>query len=134
MQVNKTKFERNSSLQYYHMTFIGKTKQIQAKEIYSCPQRSLRSRRLNRPLQRYVLFFQYRSCDNTLENCSTQISSYSLAYLRIIYEKTKGQVPLGPLQGKQNIQAKAFINSNLATTAIKNITKTFKQGPLFILY
>ena len=26
MQVNKTKFERNCSLEYYHMTFIGKTK------------------------------------------------------------------------------------------------------------
>ena len=27
MDVNKTKFERNSSLEYYHMTRIGKTKQ-----------------------------------------------------------------------------------------------------------
>ena len=26
MDVNKTKFERNSSLDYYHMTYIGKTK------------------------------------------------------------------------------------------------------------
>ena len=26
-------------------------------------------------------------------------------HVRIIYEKTKGQVPLGPLLGKQNIQA-----------------------------
>ena len=26
MHVNKTKFERNSSLKYYHMTCIGKTK------------------------------------------------------------------------------------------------------------
>ena len=53
----------------------------------------------------YVLFSQYRSRANTLENCFFQISSYSPAYLRIIYEKTKGQVPLGPLLGKQNIQA-----------------------------
>ena len=43
------------------------------------------------------------SCDNTLykmnilENCFFQISSYSHAYVGIIYEKTKGQVPLGPL-------------------------------------
>ena len=26
MRLNKTKFERNSSLEYYHMTCIGKTK------------------------------------------------------------------------------------------------------------
>ena len=54
----------------------------------------------------YVLFSQYRSCDNTLGNCFFQISFYSLAYVRIIYEKTNGQVPLGPLLGKQNKQAK----------------------------
>ena len=54
----------------------------------------------------YVEFSQYRSCDNTLGNCFFQISSYSRAYVREIYEKTKGQVPLGPLLGKQNIQAK----------------------------
>ena len=54
----------------------------------------------------YVLFSQYRSRDNTLENRFFQISSYSCAYLHIIYEKTMGQVPLGPLLGKQNIQAK----------------------------
>ena len=54
----------------------------------------------------YVLFYQYRSCDNTLENCFFQISFYSRAYVRIIYEKTKCHVPLGPLLGKQYIQAK----------------------------
>ena len=48
----------------------------------------------------YVLFSQYMSCDNTLENCFFQISSYSRAYLRVIYEKTMGQVLLGPLLGK----------------------------------
>ena len=48
----------------------------------------------------YVLFSQYRSCDNTLENCFSQISSYSRAYLRVIYEKTNGQVLPGPLLGK----------------------------------
>ena len=41
-----------------------------------------------------------------LGNSFFQISSYSCAYLRIIYEETMGQVPLGPLLGKQNIQAK----------------------------
>ena len=40
------------------------------------------------------------------ENCFFQISSYSRAYLRIIYEKTTSQVPLGPLVGKKNILAK----------------------------
>ena len=54
----------------------------------------------------YVLFLQYRSCDNTLEDCFFQISSYSHTYGRITYEKTKGEVPLGPLLGKQNIQVK----------------------------
>ena len=49
----------------------------------------------------YVFFSQYMSCDNTLENCFIQILSYSPAYLRIIYEKTKSQVPLGPLLEKQ---------------------------------
>ena len=44
----------------------------------------------------YVLFSQCRSCDNTLENCFFQTSSYQRAYLRITYEKTKSQVPLGP--------------------------------------
>ena len=33
MLMNKTKFERNSSLGYYHMACIGKTN-IQAKEVY----------------------------------------------------------------------------------------------------
>ena len=53
-----------------------------------------------------VLFSQHSSCDNTLENCFFQLSFYSRSFVRIIYEKTKGQVPLGPLLGKQNIQAK----------------------------
>ena len=48
----------------------------------------------------YVLFSQYMSCDNTLENCFFQISSYSRAYLRVIYEETMGQVRLGPLLEK----------------------------------
>ena len=48
----------------------------------------------------YVLFSQYRSCDNTLGNRFFQISSYSCTFLRIIYETTMGQVPLGPALGK----------------------------------
>ena len=55
----------------------------------------------------YVLFSQYRSCDNTVEKIFFQISPYSRAYLRIIYDKTKGQgPPLGPLLRKQNVQVK----------------------------
>ena len=33
IQVNKTKFERNSSLEYYHMAYIAKLN-IRAKEVY----------------------------------------------------------------------------------------------------
>ena len=40
----------------------------------------------------YILFSQKRSCDNTPKNCFFQISSYSRSFVRIIYEKTKGQV------------------------------------------
>ena len=54
----------------------------------------------------YVLFSQDRSFDDTLENCFFQILSYSRAYLCVMYEMTKGKVPLGPLLGKQNIQVK----------------------------
>ena len=54
----------------------------------------------------YVLFSYCRSCDNTQGNCFFQILPYSHAYLRMIYEKTKGQFPLGPLLGKQKTQAK----------------------------
>ena len=43
----------------------------------------------------YVLFDQYRSCDDTLEKCFFQISYYSRAYVSIIYEKQKGQIPPG---------------------------------------
>ena len=39
----------------------------------------------------YVLFSQYSSCENTQENR---------------FSKFEGQVPMGPLLGKQNIQAK----------------------------
>ena len=42
-----------------------------------------------------------------------QISSYARAYVGIIYEKTEGQVPLGPLFGKQNIQAKEVYSLSL---------------------
>ena len=53
-----------------------------------------------------VLISHYRSCDNTLQNSFFQILSNSRAYLRITYEKTNSQDLLGPLLGKQNIQAK----------------------------
>ena len=51
----------------------------------------------------YVLFSQWRSYDNTLENCFFQILPYSRAHVRIIYEKTKGQFPLRPSLRKQNM-------------------------------
>jgi len=44
--------------------------------------------------------------DNTQKNCSIQISSYSRANVRIIYDKTKGQIPLRPSLGEQSIQTK----------------------------
>ena len=53
-----------------------------------------------------VLISHYWSCDNTLQNSFFQILSNSRAYLRITYEKTNSQDLLGPLLGKQNIQAK----------------------------
>ena len=37
---------------------------------------------------------------------------FRLAYLRIIYEKTKGQVPLGPLLGKQNVQGLLLVEAH----------------------
>ena len=42
-----------------------------------------------------------------------QISSYSLAYLRIIYEKTMGQVPLRPAIGKTQHTRRGLLNSCL---------------------
>ena len=41
------------------------------------------------------------SCDNTLRTVS-----FKFRLIHVPYEKTKGQVPLRPLLGKQNIQAK----------------------------
>ena len=58
-------------------------------------------------LNLYVLFSQYRSRGYT--------PFYSYAHVCIIYEKTKRQVPLEPLLGKQNIQAKEVYYSETAT-------------------
>ena len=54
----------------------------------------------------FCLISQCRSCDNTQKSCSIQISPYSRANVRIIYEKTKRQIPLRPSLGEQSIQAK----------------------------
>ena len=70
----------------------------------------------------YVLFSQYRSCDNTLENCVFQILSCSRAYVR---KKTKCQVPLRPLLGKQNIQAKEVYTSQSSATRKPGGTQPF---------
>ena len=74
------------------------------------------------------MFSQYKSCDNTLENCFFQSTFYSPAYLCIIYEEKKGQVPLGPLLGKQNIQAKEVYN--IAFTHEDFLIKSFLGLPL----
>ena len=55
----------------------------------------------NRPL--YLKCFVFPIRDNTQENCFFQISSYSVHIYAQFTKKTKGQVPLGPLLGKQNI-------------------------------
>ena len=54
----------------------------------------------------YVLFSQCSSCDNILGNCFIQLTSYSRAYVRIIYEQTKGKNPLRTSLGRQSIQVK----------------------------
>ena len=77
----------------------------------------------------YVLFSQYRSCDNTLENCFFQITPYPRAYLRIIYEETKGQVLLEPLMRKQNLQAKEDCWGEATETLVSRIqTHTHASG------
>ena len=69
----------------------------------------------------YVSFSQHRSCDNTLKNCVFQISSCSRAYVRKIYEKTKGQVPQGPLLGKKR-------------TTSRGLLLTFSQNSLILSF
>ena len=54
------------------------------------------SERTNRPIdlfRLYVLFSYFRARDATLENNFFQISSYTRAYARMTYEKTKGEFP-----------------------------------------
>ena len=63
----------------------------------------------------YVLFSQYRSCDNTLENCFFQISSCSRAYVRTKRQSVKFPCDLSRL-GKQNIQAKEVYTSQSSAT------------------
>ena len=57
----------------------------------------------------FCLISQCRSCDNTQKSCSIQISSYSHANVRIIYEKTKGQIE-APLRvfGIRDIRGKNY--------------------------
>ena len=40
----------------------------------------------------FILFSQCWSCDVTLESCFFEISSYSRAYVRIIYENPFGDI------------------------------------------
>ena len=76
----------------------------------------------------YVLSYQHRSCDNTPENCFFQMSSYSRADVRIMFLRNdiKGQVPLGTLLGKQNIQAKEVC------WTIPRSTRKYKMSQLII--
>ena len=69
----------------------------------------------------FVLFSQHRSPENPPGNCFFQISSYSREYLRIIYEKTKGQVPLGPLSGNKTYKLKRFIKSPKKVFSVRPI-------------
>ena len=50
--------------------------------------------------------FRPVSCELSFEYCFIQISSYSRAYVRMIYENITGQIALRPSLRKQNIQAK----------------------------
>ena len=53
----------------------------------------------------YVLFFQHRSFDNTLEECFFQISSHPCAYLRIIYENIRNSIGKEKHKPKSSIKA-----------------------------
>ena len=78
----------------------------------------------------FVLFPQHRSPENPLGNCFFfQISSYSRAYLRIIYEKTMGQVSLGPLLDNKTYKIKRFIKSVKKVNSVRPILlMTSAQG------
>lgn len=71
----------------------------------------------NRSLACMFCFPKYRSCDNYSRELFLQISSYLLAYERIIHEETK----LVPLQRRQNTQDKELYPSAVyRETWIKN--------------
>ena len=75
----------------------------------------------------YGLFSQSRSCDNTLENCFFQISSYLHAHVRIIYDKKNEQIPLRPTLGKQNnkLRRTIFVHFFAATSNTTFSVTTF---------
>ena len=62
----------------------------------------------------YVLFSQYRSCEYSRE---LFLSNFVLSTCICTREMTKCQVPLGPLLGKQNIQAKEVCTSQSSATS-----------------
>ena len=53
----------------------------------------------------YVLFFQHRLFDNTLEECFFQISSHPCVYLRIIYENIRNSIGKEKHKPKRSIKA-----------------------------
>ena len=58
------------------------------------------------------------------------MSSCSLAYVGIIYEKTKGPVPLRPLLRKQNIQAYEVYSSRFETIQdSREVKHSAENGP-----
>ena len=59
----------------------------------------------------YVLLTQCRSCDNNLEDCFLPISSHSRAYVSIIMEKTKGEIPPELHRETKTYQSKRSINN-----------------------
>ena len=62
------------------------------------------------------------SCDNTLENCFNHISSHTRAYVRIIYEKTKGQIPSDlPDREKKTYKLKRSINAQENTPSLAHL-------------
>ena len=89
----------------------------------------------------YVLFYQCRSCDSILGYCFFQILSYSSAYVRINYEKTKGQNFPGTFIGKtkytrkQGLLRSATGGRNLnSTRENRRLGTTFSRKELDFLY
>ena len=66
----------------------------------------------------YIFISQRRSCDNTLKNYTFHtLKNYTFQAMEIIYEKTKGRIPLRPSLAKQNdlnqvVESSGFSENN----------------------